>query len=82
MVLKLVNNGINYQPQLVQDFFHQQYLQFFQRFRGSVFCQKDENQLMVVIGALGWWFRGLDPKFGSPVFTNPNHPNLPSGKVT
>ena len=24
-VQKLVNNGINYQPQLVQDFFHQQY---------------------------------------------------------
>jgi len=23
-----VNNGMNYQPQLVQDFFHQQYLSF------------------------------------------------------
>ncbi len=25
--LDLANNGINYQPQLVQDFFHQQYQQ-------------------------------------------------------
>ena len=28
-VLNLVNNGINYQPQLVQDFFHQQYVHIF-----------------------------------------------------
>ena len=25
-LINLVNNGINYQPQLVQDFFHQQYI--------------------------------------------------------
>ncbi len=32
MYKNLVNNGINYQPQLVQDFFHQQYFQMLQSF--------------------------------------------------